>query len=99
MFALFGAAGQKVYSMSEARKAVASEISPEPKKTSWLDSKWSPMRLLSDTEYESMLQERLLRVNAEIALVDEHIEALQAQERELASKQDEPKAETETKER
>ena len=36
-------------------------------------SKWSPMTRLSDEEYERMLKERLLRVEAEIALVDEDI--------------------------
>jgi hypothetical protein len=42
--------------------------------------------VLTDTEYENMLQEKLLRVNAEIALIDENIEALRAQEREMAAK-------------
>jgi len=40
------------------------------------------MKVLSDSEYESMLREKLLRVNAQISLVDENIEALRAQERE-----------------
>ena len=36
--------------------------------------KWSPMKVLSDEEYERMLQEKLLRVEAEIAVLDEKIE-------------------------
>ena len=36
--------------------------------------KYSPIQNLSDADYETMLQERLLRVDAEIALVDEKIE-------------------------
>jgi len=40
------------------------------------------MKVLSDKEYEDLLKERLLKVNAEIALVDEGIEALRARERE-----------------
>ncbi len=43
------------------------------------------MKALSDSEYENMLREKLLRVNAQIALVDENIEALRAQEHELAA--------------
>lgn len=39
------------------------------------------MKRLSSAEYEAMLQERLLRVNADIALIDENIEALRARER------------------
>ncbi len=86
MFALFGATGQVVYNMADARN---SDFSPSPErdlKDSWLNSKWSPMKVLSDTEYEAMLQEKLLRINAQIALVDESIEALRNQEREMAAK-------------
>lgn len=36
--------------------------------------KYSPMKVLSDTEYETMLRERLLHVDAEIALLDEKID-------------------------
>lgn len=36
--------------------------------------KYSPMTPLSDAEYESMLQERLLQVDAQIALLDEKID-------------------------
>lgn len=50
------------------------------------------MKVLSDKEYEHMLQEKLLKVNAEIALVDESIEALRVQEKEYkASKELEAK--------
>ncbi|KAH6723893.1 hypothetical protein BKA61DRAFT_566499 [Leptodontidium sp. MPI-SDFR-AT-0119] len=87
MFAILGATGQMVYNMADARN---SERSQEPQerdlKDSWLNSKWSPMKVLSDAEYESMLQEKLLRINAQIALVDENIEALRGQEREIAAK-------------
>lgn len=38
--------------------------------------KYSPMKILSDAEYETMLREKLLHVDAEIALVDENIEML-----------------------
>ena len=36
--------------------------------------KYSPIRNVSDAEYEAILQERLLRLDAEIALLDEKIE-------------------------
>ncbi|KAL2075298.1 hypothetical protein VTL71DRAFT_241 [Oculimacula yallundae] len=88
MFAIFGATGQYLYNGADARR---SELSQEPVerdlKDSWLNSKWSPMKVLSDTEYEEMLQEKLLRINAQIALVDENIEALRGQEREISAKQ------------
>lgn len=84
MFALLGATGQYLYNVADARNSALAG-KPECKESSWLDSKWSPMKVLSDQDYENMLREKLLRVNAEIALVDESIEALRSQERESTS--------------
>ena len=36
----------------------------------------SPMKSLSDQEYEDLLHEKLLRVNAEIGILDDQIAAL-----------------------
>lgn len=47
-------------------------------KTSWLDSKWSPMKRLSDKDYEEKLEEKILRLDAEIAIIDENIASLKA---------------------
>ena len=41
--------------------------------------KYSPLKYIPDDEYEVMLQERLLRLDAEIALVDEIIEEMKQQ--------------------
>ena len=43
--------------------------------------KWSPMKKLSDEEYGNLLKERLLRIEADIALVDEELEKLRSEER------------------
>ncbi|KAL8748767.1 MAG: hypothetical protein Q9199_008071 [Rusavskia elegans] len=45
-----------------------------------LNSKWSPMKVLSDEQYERMLREKLLRVEAELAIVDEDVEKLKRRE-------------------
>jgi hypothetical protein len=97
MFAIFGAAGQTAFNTRDTRKSAAPDPALESKKSSWLDSKWSPMRVLSDAEYQHMLEEKLLRVEAEIALIDESIDSLRAQEREMASNNSEDRVETETK--
>ncbi|KAK1768570.1 hypothetical protein QBC33DRAFT_535419 [Phialemonium atrogriseum] len=71
-FTLLGAGGQ----------AVANSIAPntwETTKTRFLSSKWSPVTPLSDQEYEEFLEEKLLKVEAEIALLDDNIRALQSQ--------------------
>ncbi|CAJ2506084.1 Uu.00g002140.m01.CDS01 [Anthostomella pinea] len=64
---------------------------PNPK-TSWFDSKWSPMQRLSDEDYEEKLSEKLLRLRAEIAIIDDNIEALKAAKQSPTS----PKAEART---
>ena len=43
--------------------------------------KWSPMKKLSDEEYGNLLKERLLRVEADIALVDEELEKVRSEEK------------------
>lgn len=88
MFAIFGATGQAIYNRADARDSERVESGESDKKNSILNSKWSPIKVLSDAEYEDMLREKLLRVNAQIALVDENIEALRAQERQLAAEND-----------
>ncbi|KAI8634929.1 hypothetical protein F5Y19DRAFT_130977 [Xylariaceae sp. FL1651] len=45
-------------------------------KTSWLDSKWSPMQRLSDKDYMEKIEEKILRLDAEIAIIDESIASL-----------------------
>ena len=43
-----------------------------------LHSRFNPMKVLSDEEYEGMLEEKLIRVEAEIALIDESIGKVKA---------------------
>lgn len=41
------------------------------------DSKWVPLRSLSDDDYRGMLNEKLLSIEAEVALLDEKIQELE----------------------
>ncbi|KAJ8126562.1 hypothetical protein O1611_g7077 [Lasiodiplodia mahajangana] len=50
-------------------------------KTSWLDSKWSPMQRLSDKDYMEKIEEKILRLDAEIAIIDENIASLKGSSR------------------
>lgn len=92
MFTLFGYFGQMTYNTLDARhtKQVVSDMEANPNneerrgKGFWqklADQKWSPITALSDEEYANMLKERMLRVDAEIALVDEEIERSRGEER------------------
>ena len=87
MFTLFGYVGQTVFNKLDARysKQAAVEVPKEKREKNgfWnrvADMEWSPMKRLSDKEYGNMLKERLLRVEADIALVDEELEKLRIEE-------------------
>ncbi|KAL2206401.1 hypothetical protein CC79DRAFT_1334696 [Sarocladium strictum] len=43
---------------------------------SWLSSKWSPLKKLSDKEYIDMMEEKMLKLDVEIALIDDRIAEL-----------------------
>lgn len=93
MFGLFGYVGQKGYNVldkknteeleEDARLAARGE-----KKKNFLDRvadmKWSPMEALTDDRYEELLQEKLLKLEVEIALVDDRIESFRQKARDIA---------------
>ncbi|KFY35220.1 hypothetical protein V494_06103 [Pseudogymnoascus sp. VKM F-4513 (FW-928)] len=72
IFASLGALGQAVYNYADSREGP--KETEKGKEGGWMAGKWSPVKTLSDEEYGGILEERLLRVNAEIALLDESIE-------------------------
>ncbi len=73
MFSLIGAGGQ-----AAANAAAGSRDPSGPQKKGWLDSKWSPLVRLTDEQYREVLQEKILRLEAEIAIADDAITALRA---------------------
>ena len=75
IFALLGATGQYAYNWADARQLEKS-LKPAKPTSHWTDSKWSPVKVLTDEEYESMLKEKLLKINVEIALVDDNIQRI-----------------------
>ncbi|KAL8707928.1 MAG: hypothetical protein Q9225_007685, partial [Loekoesia sp. 1 TL-2023] len=91
MFSLFGFAGQHIYNALDARHTSCLSQPSNPTTPGldndqpfWkriLNSKYSPMKVLSDEQYEEMLKEKLVRVDAEIAVVDEQIEKVRGKAR------------------
>lgn len=73
----FAAAGQGIVNKVHKRKGEQAGA----EQTSWLSSKWSPLRKLSDEEYENFISEKMLKVEAEIALIDDKIAELREEER------------------
>ena len=95
MFSLFGTAGQWMYnSLAASPKADAG-----PQKNFWErvgERKWSPMKSLSNEEYAAMLRERQMKVDVEIAVIDDKIAALrkEMERNQMDVKPEEQKGET-----
>lgn len=82
MIGLLGFAGQAGYNMISATQQSSS--SPRPSIVQQLtESKWVPLKALSDQQYEEILQEKLLKVEVEISMIDEKIATLKAAEDDL----------------
>lgn len=96
MFGLFGYVGQKGYNILDKKNTEEVEedarlAAKGEKRKNFLERiaemKWSPMEALSDERYEELLQERLLKVEVEIALIDDRIESFKQKAREMAEKE------------
>ncbi|KAH7308144.1 hypothetical protein B0I35DRAFT_442976 [Stachybotrys elegans] len=72
MWAVFGGVGQMIANKLTTRREKLAGEDP-----SWMNSQWVPLKKLSDQEYSHMLEEKMLRFDADIALVDERIAELQ----------------------
>ncbi|KAI1752427.1 hypothetical protein F4782DRAFT_501844 [Xylaria castorea] len=60
-------------------------VNDDKPKTSWLDSKWSPVQRLSDKDYMDKIEEKILRLDSEIAIIDDNIAALKPPQSSVAS--------------
>ncbi|KAM3083643.1 hypothetical protein ACMFMF_001012 [Clarireedia jacksonii] len=85
VFGAIGYLGQWMYDAVDGRKMenVNSGGTAEggSERETWMRSKWVPWKALTDEEYEALLKEKLLRVDAEIALLDESLERLKRQQK------------------
>lgn len=86
VFTIFGAAGQGFANKAQQWKAAEGEGS------GWFTSKWSPLRKLSDEEYERFMSEKMLKVEAEIALIDDKVAELRMEEKAKRLAAGQPKA-------
>ncbi|RCI10782.1 hypothetical protein L249_5282 [Ophiocordyceps polyrhachis-furcata BCC 54312] len=72
-YGLLGGGGQMVANVIASRPP-----KPPQEKRSWLQSKWLPMRMVTDEEYEETINESILRVEADIAICEERIASIRA---------------------
>lgn len=90
MFSLFGFTGQHAYDWLDASRSKSIMERREmqekgEKKQTMLQkaskSSWIPMREVTDEEYVSIMKEKILRTEVEIALIRDKIDALKEEKR------------------
>ncbi|CUS07327.1 unnamed protein product [Tuber aestivum] len=88
VWGLVGLTGQYAYNVADARhthEVIGKLKNPEPNEgilDRAMRSKWSPVKRLTRKEYADMLKEKLLAVEADIAIANEEIEKLERQKKE-----------------
>ncbi|PWY88938.1 hypothetical protein BO70DRAFT_377418 [Aspergillus heteromorphus CBS 117.55] len=76
IFSLLGFVGQRSYNAIDAWQLERATAPSKPLLQRMAESKWIPLKSLSDDEYKGMLNEKLLSIEAEIALIDDKIDEL-----------------------
>lgn len=77
IFSLLGYGGQSAFNYVDKWQMERAQSPSKPFLQRIAESKYIPLRHLSDEEYRGMLSEKLLSIEAEIALLDEKIEDLE----------------------
>ncbi|KAJ9244471.1 hypothetical protein DTO271D3_4019 [Paecilomyces variotii] len=78
IFSMLGYLGQSSYNAIDRWQAQRAQEGPsKPFLQRLADSKWVPLKALSDEDYKHMLSEKLLNIEAEIALIDDKIQDLE----------------------
>ena len=77
MIGLIGLAGQTSYNLfSETQRSESSLRRSVMQRLT--ESEWAPLKALSDQQYEEMLQQKLLKIDVELSMIDEKIATLKA---------------------
>jgi hypothetical protein len=74
IFGILGMLGQGAYNSFQGGKEEVKRSVPYGQRL--LESRWFPLKPLSDEDYVGMLNEKTLRIDAEISIIDEKIAAL-----------------------
>jgi hypothetical protein len=83
VFSSAAALGQSVLNLRDEHSISNTESDREEKLPLWrrlADTKYSPVTVLSDEAYQKMLQDKLLRIEAEIAIIDDRVKTLKSSE-------------------
>ncbi|KAK5167675.1 uncharacterized protein LTR77_007374 [Saxophila tyrrhenica] len=91
MFSIFGFAGQMASNNLYKRREAAEHDAKPGFWRRMSDKPWSPVTVMSNEDYAKMLNEKLLRVDAEISIMDDRIAALKKAQEAQASEASSPK--------
>lgn len=76
VFSLLGYLGQHSYNAIDRWQIQRADTPSKPLAQRIAESKWIPFKSLSDDDYRVILSEKLLSIEAEIAIIDEQIQEL-----------------------
>lgn len=80
VFSLCGYLGQASYNKYEQWQLQRERQPDKPLLNRLADSKWTPIRNLSNEQYKDMLQDKLMGVDVEISLIDDKLKELRESE-------------------
>lgn len=80
MFSIFGAGGQGLLNMADKRRSrrMFEDVENASSHRTEKRAGWNLVKLLSDEEYLAILQEKQLRLDAEVAVIDDEIQQLRS---------------------
>lgn len=76
VFSILGYLGQSSYNMIDEWQLQRDDTPTKPLGQRIAESRWMPMKVLTDEQYREILDEKLLGVETEIAVVDEQLDEL-----------------------
>ncbi|KAI9930404.1 hypothetical protein MW887_011158 [Aspergillus wentii] len=79
VFSILGYLGQSSYNAIDTWQMEHANTPTKPILQRMAESKWIPLKSLSDDDYRGMLSEKLLSIEADIAIIDEKIDLLEQQ--------------------
>ena len=77
VFSLLGYIGQSSYNAIDTWQMENTHRPSKPVLQRMAESKWIPLKSLTDEDYRGILREKLLGIEADIALVDDKIQELE----------------------
>jgi hypothetical protein len=80
MFTLFGLSGQTAYDYFSRSRAATSQTTEHGFWRRMSEKSWSPVTVMTDQQYVELLNDKMLKVDVEIAITNDRIAALREEQ-------------------